>query len=88
MIDIYNLYIALFIGSFVYIIANFLNYQTKIHCKKFEEKYKEKECVICLQDINETSVLPCGHKFHTKCINSWLKIKQECPTCKYKIADI
>eukprot|EP01063_Lacrimia_lanifica_P011889 TRINITY_DN18558_c0_g1_i1.p1 TRINITY_DN18558_c0_g1~~TRINITY_DN18558_c0_g1_i1.p1 ORF type:complete len:398 (+),score=81.85 TRINITY_DN18558_c0_g1_i1:142-1335(+) len=27
-------------------------------------------------------VLPCGHIFHTKCIQGWIQEKLECPVCK------
>ena len=28
---------------------------------------------------------PCGHIFHTKCLETWLEIKNECPYCRQKI---
>jgi len=27
-------------------------------------------------------LLPCGHAFHSDCIELWIKRKKECPTCK------
>lgn len=29
----------------------------------------------------------CSHIFHNKCIHSWLKVKQACPTCRRPVAD-
>ena len=28
---------------------------------------------------------PCAHIFHTKCLETWLEIKNECPYCRQKI---
>ena len=30
-------------------------------------------------------VTPCKHTFHTKCLESWLEVKNECPYCRQKI---
>ena len=42
-------------------------------------------CAIC-QDVLKTGqmvkALPCTHKYHSKCINEWLKVKLKCPLCK------
>jgi len=44
-------------------------------------------CCIC-QDTNEEcvdiSVLPCGHRYHSKCLVTCLSIKRECPLCRAK----
>lgn len=47
-------------------------------------------CAICLEDYTPTDYyrkLPCGHTFHTDCVDKWFsntrKIEQiACPTCK------
>ena len=28
---------------------------------------------------------PCGHVFHSKCLETWLEIKNECPYCRQRI---
>lgn len=41
-------------------------------------------CCIC-QDTEECvdiSVLPCGHRYHSKCLVTCLSIKRECPLCR------
>ena len=45
-------------------------------------------CTICLEDIVDGSVmrlLPCTHKFHRDCIDSWLKQRAACPSCQYEL---
>lgn len=38
------------------------------------------QCVICLTEItSDVGRLPCGHSFHYKCINTWLRRSPSCP---------
>lgn len=43
-------------------------------------------CSICLADYRETDVLQllpdCGHLFHLKCVNPWLRLHPSCPLCR------
>ena len=55
------------------------------------EDFKTNDELHTLESINrqayekvETSVLECGHKFHRKCIEDWLKKEQNCPICRMK----
>lgn len=45
-------------------------------------------CSICLVDYKDdhmVRILPiCGHIFHVKCIDSWLKLHPSCPICRSK----
>lgn len=43
----------------------------------------DNECVICLENLSEDdiAILECGHYFHYKCVEKWLK-KENCPTCR------
>ncbi|KAG6419497.1 hypothetical protein SASPL_121719 [Salvia splendens] len=46
------------------------------------------DCVICMTaiDLNQRSndcmVTPCDHFFHGSCLQRWMDIKMECPTCR------
>ncbi|KAL2526059.1 RING-H2 finger protein ATL70 [Abeliophyllum distichum] len=43
-------------------------------------------CSICLADYKDTDLLrllpDCGHLFHLKCIDPWLKVNPTCPICR------
>ena len=41
------------------------------------------ECSVCLEEINTSLELECGHIFHRKCISDLLKYI--CPLCRYPI---
>ncbi|XP_023224947.1 uncharacterized protein LOC111625909 isoform X2 [Centruroides sculpturatus] len=42
------------------------------------------ECPICFETIlnQEEECTPCEHKFHVKCLQSWLKKETTCPVCR------
>lgn len=46
------------------------------------------DCVICMTAIDlgqrssDCMVTPCDHFFHTSCLQRWMDIKMECPTCR------
>ncbi|CAG9529766.1 unnamed protein product [Cercopithifilaria johnstoni] len=49
----------------------------------------EKVCVICQCDFEKRDLvrmLPCGHHFHLKCIDKWLKGNRTCPICRQNAA--
>jgi len=50
-----------------------------------------RECLICLEncwDSQESSgILKCGHSFHRRCINNWLKQSYKCPYCSKTAVD-
>ncbi|CAH0559368.1 unnamed protein product [Brassicogethes aeneus] len=44
---------------------------------------KNKNCSICLDFLaRDFKNLPCGHVFHTRCIESWFRNKRNCPVCR------
>ena len=45
------------------------------------------ECVICMTPVDTERhrtrmVTPCGHFFHPTCLQRWMDVKMECPTCR------
>lgn len=48
------------------------------------------ECCICLDtnNIQSWSFLPCGHKFHSSCVSTWLVNHQTCPVCRCNIINV
>ncbi|PRP78533.1 hypothetical protein PROFUN_13590 [Planoprotostelium fungivorum] len=46
-------------------------------------------CSVCLDDIHageKVKILPCLHRYHDNCIDSWLKMSRKCPVCHKEIA--
>jgi SNF2 family DNA or RNA helicase len=42
----------------------------------------DKNCSICLEEINEGSITQCGHIYCSECIKNCLKYRKICPMCK------
>lgn len=40
------------------------------------------QCSICLDEINNPCVTPCGHMYCYECICEWLEQSNQCPICK------
>lgn len=49
-------------------------------------------CSICLMDYKDTDVLrmlpACGHFFHVRCVDPWLRINLTCPVCRRTLQSI
>lgn len=39
-------------------------------------------CIICREEMTAAKKLACGHIFHARCLQSWLKRQLSCPTCR------
>merc|ERR1719421_256814 len=47
------------------------------------------ECSICqheMSDFDRIRALPCGHEFHSECIDNWLAQASNCPLCRARVA--
>lgn len=47
-------------------------------------------CPICLDDDQAAGgawkeTRPCGHRFHGRCVEPWLKAKESCPMCRQQV---
>ncbi|KAI3809292.1 hypothetical protein L1987_25263 [Smallanthus sonchifolius] len=62
---------------------------TTLH--KFDATTDANGCSICLEDYEPADVVrffpECGHLFHVRCIDTWLKAHPTCPVCR-KSAEI
>lgn len=45
----------------------------------------DQTCIICREEMTSAKVLSCGHMFHARCLQSWLKRQLSCPTCRANI---
>ncbi|XP_047154074.1 RING-H2 finger protein ATL70-like [Vigna umbellata] len=68
--------------------ATILSYPTLLYS---EAKARKRDstatcCSICLADYKDTDMLrmlpDCGHQFHLKCIDPWLRLHPTCPVCR------
>ncbi|KAL4449830.1 hypothetical protein ABPG74_008203 [Tetrahymena malaccensis] len=60
-------------------------YYADVKYVKDPQSSQAEDCCICFVTFIEKEtlgMLPCAHKFHTNCIDSWIKVKKLCPLCK------
>ncbi|GER45845.1 RING/U-box superfamily protein [Striga asiatica] len=46
------------------------------------------ECPICLVEYEVNAAvkeMPCGHRFHSGCVDRWLGIRGSCPMCRFSL---
>lgn len=51
---------------------------------------ERRKCIICSVDLKsgeKATMLPCIHMFHSFCIQEWLRTKNFCPVCNYKLTN-
>jgi len=50
------------------------------------------DCVICMGELDPEDgrrvITPCNHKFHDACLQQWMDVKMECPTCRAPLPPI
>lgn len=50
--------------------------------------FNEPTCVVCLEAYAQGEVIkfmPCGHHFHAGCVQEWLALHDNCPTCRFEL---
>lgn len=70
-----------------------LTKRSECHCNS-KESVKcgdaEPTCAVCLGGIDgcrSVWQLPCGHRFHAKCMYQWYIRRHSCPLCRRELAD-
>ncbi|KAL5198385.1 hypothetical protein ABZP36_001897 [Zizania latifolia] len=77
-----------YFGSRCFIPRQILPEKYCYHRKVEDNVNQPIDCVICMTTIDLTQrtseymVAPCEHTFHSGCLQRWMDIKMECPTCR------
>ncbi|PSR98795.1 RING-H2 finger protein [Actinidia chinensis var. chinensis] len=62
------------------------HYPTILYCHSESSSVSSSGCSICLADYKDSDVLrllpECGHVFHCRCIDPWLRVHPTCPICR------
>uniref|UniRef100_A0A8R1I1Z0 RING-type domain-containing protein n=1 Tax=Caenorhabditis japonica TaxID=281687 RepID=A0A8R1I1Z0_CAEJA len=63
----------------------------KLQCLLEKDELSDRECLICLQNMNSNSVtIKCNHckrRYHDECAGQWLNVKKVCPACDFSIIE-
>lgn len=82
------------LGSRFFIPARFLpvkyNYERRIEAQQLSLLCAQDsdviDCVICMNpldlELRNYMIAPCDHVFHRECLEEWMEVKMECPTCR------
>lgn len=51
------------------------------------ETLPDTDCLICMDELSVEDglhkvITPCDHRFHSVCLQKWMDVKMECPTCR------
>uniref|UniRef100_A0A7N1A7E6 RING-type E3 ubiquitin transferase n=1 Tax=Kalanchoe fedtschenkoi TaxID=63787 RepID=A0A7N1A7E6_KALFE len=46
---------------------------------------RDLDCSICLDEMKAAKEMPCKHRFHSGCVEKWLRIHGSCPVCRYQL---
>merc|ERR1719239_212983 len=60
----------------------------KLPIRRFKPDDYYDQCSVCLEDfVSRVKLreLPCGHVYHTKCIDPWLQRRLTCAVCKRQV---
>ena len=47
----------------------------------------EDACAVCLtaMDVDSSCLTPCGHAFHSRCLELSLRVSRDCPMCRHQL---
>ncbi|TKY66835.1 Transmembrane E3 ubiquitin-protein ligase 1 [Spatholobus suberectus] len=77
-----------YFGSLWFIPRQFLPEKYSYYRRFAPDTNHATDCVICMTAVdlsprsNDCMVTPCDHFFHSGCLQRWMDIKMECPTCR------
>ncbi|XP_009606918.1 transmembrane E3 ubiquitin-protein ligase FLY1 isoform X1 [Nicotiana tomentosiformis] len=77
-----------YLGSRWFIPRQILPEKYSYYRRFNQDAARVSDCVICMtaidltQRANHWMVTPCDHFFHSGCLQRWMDIKMECPTCR------
>ncbi|OQR90946.1 hypothetical protein ACHHYP_05127 [Achlya hypogyna] len=86
-------------GPRFFVPARFLpvkyNYERRINADQMSllraNHGDEIDCVICMveldMDARDYMIAPCDHIFHRPCLQEWMQVKMECPTCRCSLPE-
>ena len=67
-------------------ITEFFRMQDKKQQKKLFEQPYNNTCSICLDSVEQETILPCNHAYHHNCIKEWANSdrqnNRDCPLCR------
>lgn len=82
-------------GPRFFVPARFLpvkyNYERRINLQEMTLLHASDDdntidCVICMVELDidarDYMLAPCEHIFHRECLQGWMQVKMECPTCR------
>ncbi|CAH2077692.1 unnamed protein product, partial [Thlaspi arvense] len=77
-----------YFGSRCFVPRQMLPEKYNYHRRFSQDVSRTTDCVICMtaidlrQRTSDFMVTPCDHFFHLGCLQRWMDIKMECPTCR------
>ncbi|ETI35379.1 hypothetical protein F441_18151 [Phytophthora nicotianae CJ01A1] len=85
-------------GPRFFVPARFLpvkyNYERRINLQQLallKDGDNSIDCVICMVELDiearDYMIAPCDHIFHRECLQGWMEVKMECPTCRHVLPE-
>ncbi|KAK1946783.1 Transmembrane E3 ubiquitin-protein ligase FLY1 [Phytophthora citrophthora] len=85
-------------GPRFFVPARFLpvkyNYERRINLQELallKDGDNSIDCVICMVELDiearDYMIAPCDHIFHRECLQGWMQVKMECPTCRHVLPE-